>query len=213
MSLAHYSAAGQLGRHPARRWQLFAVVRGSGWVSGDDDERVAVGEGDAALWWPGEAHESGSHHGMTALIVATTTDPIADLIDSPTPGQLGVCQHPSMRIVHVGSSLAREVGQWGSHGVRIGPVARWQGGDITSVVLAHYSAAGRLGRHPARIWQLFTVVHGSGWVSGDDDERVEVGEGDAALWSPGEAHESGSDAGMTVLIVETTIAPTVDLDL
>jgi quercetin dioxygenase-like cupin family protein len=50
--------------------------------------------------------------------------------------------------------------------------------------------------------QLFTVVGGSGWVSGADGEREPIRAGEAVLWQPGEEHESGSEEGMTVLVVE-----------
>ena len=60
---------GVLGRHPAAAQQLFAVVSGSGWVSGADGERELVSTGDVVIWEPGEEHESGSDDGMTATVV------------------------------------------------------------------------------------------------------------------------------------------------
>ena len=60
---------GVVGKHPAGAGQLFAVVRGSGWVGGDDGERSPISAGEAVLWEPGEEHESGSKDGMTALVV------------------------------------------------------------------------------------------------------------------------------------------------
>jgi quercetin dioxygenase-like cupin family protein len=63
-------------------------------------------------------------------------------------------------------------------------------------------SGGVVGRHPAAGAQLFAVARGSGWVSGGDGEREPIGAGDAVLWEPGEEHESGSDEGMTVLVVE-----------
>jgi quercetin dioxygenase-like cupin family protein len=60
---------GVVGRHPAVVAQLFAVVRGSGWVSGGDGEREPIMVGEAVLWEQGEEHESGSDSGMTAFVV------------------------------------------------------------------------------------------------------------------------------------------------
>jgi len=60
---------GVVARRPAVGAQLFAVVRGSGWVSGGDGERQSIEAGEAVLWEPGEEHESGSLNGMTALVV------------------------------------------------------------------------------------------------------------------------------------------------
>ncbi len=62
--------------------------------------------------------------------------------------------------------------------------------------------AGIVARHPAAGAQLFAVIQGSGWVSGDDGEREQIRAGEAVLWQPGEEHESGSDEGMTALVIE-----------
>jgi len=70
-------------------------------------------------------------------------------------------------------------------------------------VVIELEPGGIVGRHPAGVAQLFVVVRGSGWASGIDGERVPVEAGEAVLWEPGEEHESGSDEGMTVLVVES----------
>lgn len=66
----------------------------------------------------------------------------------------------------------------------------------------HVGKGGFVPRHPATGPQLFAVVAGSGWVSGEDGARVAVQAGRAAYWGPGEVHESGTDEGMTVIVVE-----------
>jgi quercetin dioxygenase-like cupin family protein len=70
------------------------------------------------------------------------------------------------------------------------------------VVVIEVKAGGIVGRHPAGVTQLFAVLQGSGWVSGDDGERDPIQAGEAVVWEPGEEHESGSDEGMTALVVE-----------
>jgi quercetin dioxygenase-like cupin family protein len=70
------------------------------------------------------------------------------------------------------------------------------------VVVIEIAPGGVVARHPAVVPQLFTVVRGVGWVSGGDDERVPINPGEAVLWEAGEEHESGSDEGMTALVVE-----------
>lgn len=67
--LIDIGAGGVLGRHPAGAHQLFAVLSGSGWVSGADGERRPVSAGDIVALEPGEEHESGSDEGMRALVV------------------------------------------------------------------------------------------------------------------------------------------------
>jgi hypothetical protein len=39
-------------------------------------------------------------------------------------------------------------------------------------------------------------------VSGADGEREPISAGEAVRWEQGEEHESGSDEGMTVLVLE-----------
>jgi len=70
------------------------------------------------------------------------------------------------------------------------------------VVVISIEPGGLVGRHPAGAEQLFLVVSGSGWVTGPDGRRVALGAGEAAVWSAGEEHESGSAEGMTALVVE-----------
>jgi quercetin dioxygenase-like cupin family protein len=70
------------------------------------------------------------------------------------------------------------------------------------VVVIEVEPGGVVARHPAGATQLFAVVQGAGWVSGGDGERAPIQAGEAVVWEPGEEHESGSDEGMTVLVVE-----------
>ena len=70
------------------------------------------------------------------------------------------------------------------------------------VVVIEIDPGGVVARHHAGLTQLFAPVRGSGWVSGRDGERAPIHAGEAVLWEPGEEHESGSDEGMTVLVVE-----------
>ncbi len=121
-----------------------------------------------------------------------------------------------MRIVALGpTGRGVAVEAWGSHGVILGLVAKVEPGvgaigrgtGPTTVALAEVAAGGVLGRHPAATWQVMAVVSGSGWVSGADDTPIPLGVGEAAVWEPGEAHTSGSDAGMMVCIVEAPVDP------
>ena len=71
------------------------------------------------------------------------------------------------------------------------------------VVCIRLAAGGLLGRHPASVDQVFVVVNGSGWVRGADEEPTTVDAGTAVYWSAGEEHESGTDSGMTAIVVES----------
>lgn len=66
----------------------------------------------------------------------------------------------------------------------------------------HLGAGGVVGHHPAVVPQLFLVVSGEGWVRGEDDVRVPIAAGQAAFWTAGEGHESGTERGMVALVIE-----------
>lgn len=70
------------------------------------------------------------------------------------------------------------------------------------VVVMELGPGGVVGRHPAVVAQLFVVVRGSGWVSGGAGAPEEIRAGEAVLWEAGEEHDSGSEEGMTALVVE-----------
>ena len=76
-------------------------------------------------------------------------------------------------------------------------------GAEAHVAVIEIAPGGVVGRHPAAVPQLFVAVRGSGWVSGGDGEREPIEAGEAVAWERGEEHESGSDGGMTTIVVET----------
>ncbi len=93
------------------------------------------------------------------------------------------------------------------------PIERYQSRGATHVAVARSSGdthvgciyiepGGVLGAHSASLDQLFLVVSGEGWVSGEDDRRIAVSAGIGALWRAGEVHQSGSDTGMTAIVVQ-----------
>jgi hypothetical protein len=94
----------------------------------------------------------------------------------------------------------RELTRFDSHGATIGGVAR--AGGTVSVSLLQLAAGGLVGAHPATCPQLFLVVAGSGWARSGDEPRSPLAAGEAALWDADEIHESGSDHGLTAVIVE-----------
>ncbi len=93
------------------------------------------------------------------------------------------------------------------------PIERYQSVGATHVAIARSSGdthlgciyvepGGVLGAHPAGVDQLFLVVSGQGWVSGEDGRRIAISGGTGALWRAGEVHESGSDVGMTAIVIQ-----------
>lgn len=105
-----------------------------------------------------------------------------------------------MQILDVAAGPGRLIERFGSVGSsHLGGAAFEGAGGLAILTLA---PGGHLGRHPTVLTQLFCVVTGSGWVAGDDARRHALAVGQAALWEPGEEHESGSDEGMTVIVLE-----------
>ncbi|MBO9553442.1 cupin domain-containing protein [Cellulomonas sp.] len=72
VNVAHVAAGGTLGRHPAVRRQVFAVVVGTGEVQVDDEPRRPVGPGTLVVWEPGETHQTWATTDLTAVVVETS---------------------------------------------------------------------------------------------------------------------------------------------
>ncbi len=68
---------------------------------------------------------------------------------------------------------------------------------------AYLSGNGLIGYHQATSPQLFLVVQGKGWVRGESPNRTPIQAGQAAYWEEGEWHESGTEVGMTAIIIES----------
>jgi GrpB-like predicted nucleotidyltransferase (UPF0157 family)/quercetin dioxygenase-like cupin family protein len=69
VQILHLGPGGRVGRHRGDLRQLFAVVSGSGWVSGSDGMRRRIHTGQAAVWEPNEVHDATSDDGLTAVCV------------------------------------------------------------------------------------------------------------------------------------------------
>ncbi|MGF9824044.1 cupin domain-containing protein [Brevibacillus agri] len=74
--------------------------------------------------------------------------------------------------------------------------------EPVSIGCIHLQAGGVVGYHPAVCPQLFLVVSGEGWVRGEDDQRIPIQAGQAAFLETGEGHESGTESGMTAIVIE-----------
>ena len=107
-----------------------------------------------------------------------------------------------MRLVRFDATRGRELDHHGSSGFRLTPLAALAEGRIVVVRLA---PGGRIGRHPAAGPQMFAVVSGEGTVSGADGDAQPIEAGVAAVWEPGEEHETRSEAGLTALVIEGAV--------
>ena len=105
------------------------------------------------------------------------------------------------------SLLTGEESRFDSRQVRLWEAGVLDGAEKTRVHIAQYEKDALLGRHPTKLWQLFMVVAGSGWVAGGDGVLHSISSGEAVIWHPGEEHKSGSAGGMSVLILSSTTDP------
>lgn len=106
-----------------------------------------------------------------------------------------------MRIFRFDPEVSIPIDQFGSR-FKIGPLTS----DHTRarVQVMHVPADGLIGRHPTGVQQLFAVVAGEAEVSGSDGVFRTIGPGYAALWVPGEEHETRSVSGCTAIGIEGT---------
>jgi GrpB-like predicted nucleotidyltransferase (UPF0157 family) len=121
ITVLHLPAGGTVGPHPATSHQLFAVVAGTGRVTGGDGVERELGPGYGAVWDPGEEHEATSDHGLTAVVIEgtfavealnrTMEIVVADYDPAWPAWFAAVCDHVwpavadvALRIDHVGST-------------------------------------------------------------------------------------------------------------
>ncbi|MFE7605554.1 hypothetical protein ACFU1Q_10370 [Brachybacterium paraconglomeratum] len=109
-----------------------------------------------------------------------------------------------MRIFAV---AAREITVHASHAVVMDFLPRIARTDGTRVSIARIGAGGTIGVHRG---QIFAVVDGRGEVAAGGGPRRLIEAGQAAVWEPGEMHQSWASVDMLVAIVET--AGEVELD-
>lgn len=100
---------------------------------------------------------------------------------------------------------------FGSFGVSMCFLPQMGVSEGTKVHIATISTGGWIGEHPAPLWQMFAVIEGDVEVRGGPDERWRrVSPGQAAIWEPGEVHESRANTTTRVVIVESQVEPNLD---
>ena len=77
-----------------------------------------------------------------------------------------------------------------------------QTSEAASIGVMYLEENGIVGYHQAMTPQLLLIVSGAGFVSVDQEEYVQVGEGDAIFWQHGEWHETKTETGMTAVVIE-----------
>lgn len=75
--------------------------------------------------------------------------------------------------------------------------------EPTNIGLIHIEKGGVLGYHEAPVPQLFILVKGEGWIEGEDKKRIILKSGEGVFWGKGEYHSSGSESGLTALVIQS----------
>ena len=105
-----------------------------------------------------------------------------------------------MKIYRFDAEVGRSIDRYNSSGFVISKIVRLL--EEAAVNCAYLEAKGMIGYHQAAIPQLFLVMQGEGWVRGEEPDRTAINAGQAAYWDKGEWHESGTETGMTAVIIE-----------
>lgn len=105
-----------------------------------------------------------------------------------------------MKLYRFDAGVGESIDLFGSSGFVISKIARLF--DRAIVHCAHLSPQGVIGFHQTTMDQLFLVVQGEGWVRGAEPERTTIAAGQAAYWIKDEWHESGTDTGLTAILIE-----------
>lgn len=104
-----------------------------------------------------------------------------------------------MRLLDLSELPHRPIEAHGSRGFSVGAFGISADAHLIAVSLA---PGGAIGRHPAAGRQLLVVLSGEAEVSGAEGTVESLAAGQAAVWEPGEVHETRSPSGMSGLIVE-----------
>ena len=111
-----------------------------------------------------------------------------------------------MRLFRFAPEAGRDITAFDSLNARISGVVHLRtDAHISCMALG---APGVVGYHPAVTPQLLLIVSGAGWVRGESTGRKPISTGQAVFWEKDEWHESGTEAGMTAIVIESD-----DLDL
>ena len=104
-----------------------------------------------------------------------------------------------MRFLDLSALPHRPIEAHGSRGFSVGAFGISADAHLIAVTL---TPGGTIGRHPAAGRQVLVVLSGEAEVSGSEGTVRRLTPGQAAVWEPGEVHETRSPGGMSAMIVE-----------
>lgn len=105
-----------------------------------------------------------------------------------------------MRLYRFDREVGESIDRFDSTGFVISKIVRVLDGAIVNC--AYLTPNGVIGFHQTTTDQLFVVLQGEGWVRGAEPERTPIQAGQIAYWQKEEWHESGTDTGLTAILIE-----------
>ncbi len=105
-----------------------------------------------------------------------------------------------MKIFRFDADIGQPVRGFGSHDVSLSRILRTT--NDVQIGCFYGQPGGVIALHQAVGPQLLLVVQGQGWIRGKDEPRTPVHAGQTVYWKDGEWHETGSESGMTAIVVE-----------
>lgn len=105
-----------------------------------------------------------------------------------------------MKLLEFGPEIGKPLTAFGSRGAVIARIP--QARPDVVIHWMYLEPGGTVGYHQAADAQLFCVVQGEGWVLGREAKQLPIAAGQAAFWESGEWHESGTETGMQVIVIE-----------
>ncbi len=107
-----------------------------------------------------------------------------------------------MEILRFGSGVAERIGRRPYDVKLASSIEVAEGEGEAHAYVIYFEPGGVIGPHEAGFGQIFLPLAGSGWVAGDDDQRIALAEGEAAFISRGEVHSKGSEDGMAAFMLQ-----------
>jgi quercetin dioxygenase-like cupin family protein len=106
-----------------------------------------------------------------------------------------------MEFLKFGKEIAQEIGNYNSVSAFYSKLMKTE--TPTNIGFINIEQGGVVGYHKAPVPQLFLVVEGEGWVEGEDKKRITIKRGQGVYWNKGEGHISGSEKGLTALVLQS----------
>lgn len=108
-----------------------------------------------------------------------------------------------MKIYRFDVDAGRTIDKFGSVNFILSRIVRLNADAQVSCL--YLGPNGNVGYHQAVTPQLFLVVQGEGWARNETSKRVPISMGHAVFWDKDEWHESGTNAGLIAIVIESEV--------